>query len=464
MAVDTSGIKQIGASTQQAAPAPSGLQNLQLAFEQGLVSGNEIGELLFVKPQQQKVRREKALAELELLPLQERLAKQQLEVATDPRQQQLAELNLQGQLSQAEGALALQPTKLKLEEFKTNEDLRAIEDVLGAQPFATPDNARIFFERTHPGEKVPEDSKKLAQRNLETFTALRSFKQSLRGTGEPTTETFVELDPETFDKRRVRVSFDGAGNEISRKIIGITETGEKALTEQQANAVQFSARMNQATANIEAIEAAGFDPSTYSNYAQQWASRHKLGVLSSSQAQQYEAAKRNWMAAVLRKESGAAIAESEYRGADHQYFPQPRDTPEAMEQKSQLRQTATGTMIAAGSFGLSPAQQEQLSEQFDTKVAPQQKITTNHAVLPDDQVPGFDPKVLEETLAGNIAPAAAKTAPAAARTPAARATDAPLTIEGPVVNSPAEAASLAPNVQFFKNPQGRILRNPNFRP
>jgi hypothetical protein len=53
----------------------------------------------------------------------------------------------------------------------------------------------------------------------------------------------------------------------------------------------------------------------------------------------YEAAKRNWIAAKLRKESGAAIGKEEYSDADLQYFPQPGDTEKVLKQKANLRNT-----------------------------------------------------------------------------------------------------------------------------
>src|SRR5690606_20051733 len=46
----------------------------------------------------------------------------------------------------------------------------------------------------------------------------------------------------------------------------------------------------------------------------------------------YEQAERNFINAVLRRESGAAIADSEFENARMQYFPQPGDGPEVIEQ------------------------------------------------------------------------------------------------------------------------------------
>jgi hypothetical protein len=65
----------------------------------------------------------------------------------------------------------------------------------------------------------------------------------------------------------------------------------------------------------------------------------------SESQQRYETAKRNWIAANLRKESGAVIGTDEYRQADNQYFPQPNDDDQTKADKARLRATAEQTML-----------------------------------------------------------------------------------------------------------------------
>lgn len=61
-------------------------------------------------------------------------------------------------------------------------------------------------------------------------------------------------------------------------------------------------------------------------------------------------AKRDFINAILRRESGAVISESEFDNADKQYFPQPGDTPEVIAQKRRNRENAIfGIGRAAGS-------------------------------------------------------------------------------------------------------------------
>jgi len=61
-------------------------------------------------------------------------------------------------------------------------------------------------------------------------------------------------------------------------------------------------------------------------------------LFKSDEYKQIEQAQRDFVNAVLREESGAAIAESEFENAIKQYFPQPGDTAEVVRQKQINRQ------------------------------------------------------------------------------------------------------------------------------
>lgn len=71
--------------------------------------------------------------------------------------------------------------------------------------------------------------------------------------------------------------------------------------------------------------------------------------LTSNERKLAEQAQRDFLNAILRRESGAVIAESEFQNAARQYFPQPGDTPEVIEQKRRNREIAIqGVARAAG--------------------------------------------------------------------------------------------------------------------
>jgi hypothetical protein len=66
--------------------------------------------------------------------------------------------------------------------------------------------------------------------------------------------------------------------------------------------------------------------------------------------QQVEQAQRNFINAVLRRESGAVISDAEFDNAAKQYFPQPGDSPEVIAQKRANReQTIQALADSAGS-------------------------------------------------------------------------------------------------------------------
>lgn len=70
------------------------------------------------------------------------------------------------------------------------------------------------------------------------------------------------------------------------------------------------------------------------------------------EAQKYEQAKRDFVNAILRRESGAVISPSEFANAEQQYFPQPGDSPEVIAQKAQNRKVAIeGVRASSGAGG-----------------------------------------------------------------------------------------------------------------
>lgn len=70
--------------------------------------------------------------------------------------------------------------------------------------------------------------------------------------------------------------------------------------------------------------------------------------LISGERQKYEQAKRDFINAQLRRESGAAIAPSEFDSANKQYFPVPGDSEQTIRQKASNRRSAVESMGREG--------------------------------------------------------------------------------------------------------------------
>ena len=113
-----------------------------------------------------------------------------------------------------------------------------------------------------------------------------------------------------------------------------------SLTEAQSNALVFSQRMRQSNDVLNDLESQG------TSLGQSLASKIPLAgnYLLSDEYQRYDQARRNFVNAVLRKESGAAIAESEFANAEKQYFPVPGDSEAVIAQKKRNRELAMQLM------------------------------------------------------------------------------------------------------------------------
>jgi hypothetical protein len=75
--------------------------------------------------------------------------------------------------------------------------------------------------------------------------------------------------------------------------------------------------------------------------------------LKSDDRQKFEQAQRNFINAVLRRESGAAIAPTEFENAAMQYFPQPGDGEEVLIQKKRNRDMVTRSILREGGLDTS---------------------------------------------------------------------------------------------------------------
>lgn len=150
---------------------------------------------------------------------------------------------------------------------------------------------------------------------------------------------------------------------------GQAVAGGKPLTADQGNATAFGMRMkesNQLLNNLEdkgvkntgVVRSAiagtvGMTPFVGENLAH--GVNATMNVLPSAlggpsaEQQQVDAARKNFITAVLRKESGAAISASEFYNEAQKYFPQPGDSDAVVAQKRHARDTAIKAMeIQAG--------------------------------------------------------------------------------------------------------------------
>lgn len=120
---------------------------------------------------------------------------------------------------------------------------------------------------------------------------------------------------------------------------------EKAPTESQSNAASYATRAEEADKQLNKVMQEGFDPTALGRVVTN--SGLYPNVLKRAPQQLAEQSQRNFINAILRKESGAVISDSEFDNARKQYFPQPGDSPEVITQKAGNRQSSIANMKAA---------------------------------------------------------------------------------------------------------------------
>lgn len=112
-------------------------------------------------------------------------------------------------------------------------------------------------------------------------------------------------------------------------------------------AATFLKRMQSAEGSYGGLLKEGYDPTSLSSRAQSLSIFPE--AFKGSKTKQAEQAEKNFIAAVLRKESGAAISPSEYEEAGKIYFPRAGDTPDVLAQKEQARRDVMeGMKLQAG--------------------------------------------------------------------------------------------------------------------
>jgi len=126
----------------------------------------------------------------------------------------------------------------------------------------------------------------------------------------------------------------------------------KPLTEAQSTSLGYAQRMADADATIAELGSKFTGSSSYVS-----GNRFFPNILKSDDRQKYEQAQRNFVNAVLRKESGAAISDSEFKSASQQYFPQPGDSKAVIEQKAANRTRSISNLAQSANVPLATVKQ-----------------------------------------------------------------------------------------------------------
>ena len=204
--------------------------------------------------------------------------------------------------------------------------------------------------------KSPTDHAPIAQTDDQGNTKLfdRSGKEiaNLGKVGK----TKAELQPPSFQFVQTDQGFQAVNprNPSAKPVDTGLKPPEKPLTEAQGNALLFGTRAASAHNTLDEI---GTNYNSMKTAIAKSAENvpgvnAAANTMLSGNEQKVIQAQRDFVNAILRKESGAAIAPSEFNNATKQYFPQVGDSKEVIAQKKRNRELAIkGLQQIAGPGG-----------------------------------------------------------------------------------------------------------------
>jgi hypothetical protein len=256
-------------------------------------------------------------------------------------------------------------------------------------------------------DAVPPDSKSLNQWALGTLQQVMKAKDSMgfirpdantvannatSAANNAATNATTRRGQDLTDARARELNANSRGQyDAARGVLVDTRTGtatavtgpdgkpltrDKAMTEFQGKSAGFADRAQEADAILNQLHAKGPSglglvasdrPGTIKGIAESvpFIGEGLGGLVNTlpsaiggpnANQQRAEQAQRNFVNAILRQESGAAIGAGEFENARKQYFPQPGDTPEVIAQKAANRRTAiAGLARSAGGNYTPPA-------------------------------------------------------------------------------------------------------------
>lgn len=185
-----------------------------------------------------------------------------------------------------------------------------------------------------------------ASLDLRKNSALKAFELTLAGKVSP--EAATEMFPEAAEwvtQFRGDNGRDPTMDEYSKGIDLMykrnQQNKERLPKEFQFKAAGYYKRAMQGHTDLANLEKQ-FDATAYDNLVQ-----GKLPqFLKGEKYRQFQQTRDNFITAYLRRDSGAAIAESEYTTADRQFFPVPGDTKKVLEQKARNRKGVIDSLKA----------------------------------------------------------------------------------------------------------------------
>jgi hypothetical protein len=210
---------------------------------------------------------------------------------------------------------------------------------IGAQTELTEAKAESLMRPPEPAPEKPI-AKKITHRDEVVDPATGALERVTLATDPLTGETVetgrapAGFSPQIISQREARAFKEAQAAKAPPK-------------ESQAKAALFAKRMEEAEKDFSELERKGFQRAQLGTAAVT-ALPDFLNFLKSEEIQRQQQAERNFVNAVLRRESGAVISQEEFDNAALQYFPRGGDTAPVLEQKKRNRTIAIEALRKEG--------------------------------------------------------------------------------------------------------------------
>lgn len=286
--------------------------------------------------------------------------------ADSPEHQRLMQLLFQKtgddnalNLAKAAGEFQAQGFKEKASHSMFNPDTFNMYNTLtkdGGQymPFDNVGNTGVSINKATGGQVVADQGLNNVFNNVQRSIANENNAQA--GNAAASAALHRAQIPEVQARTELTRSKIGKGETTTLPDGTVIETGAAPkLTELQGKAQLFGSRAAEADRILTELTGK-YSPAAVNlkqSLADMWGVGGALGAagnkLISQESQKAEQAQRDFINAILRLESGAAIGKDEFDNARKQYFPQPGDGEDVIVQKAANRQKAIeGLRMMAG--------------------------------------------------------------------------------------------------------------------
>jgi len=224
----------------------------------------------------------------------------------------------------------------------------ARDELLAAKQAALQNNS---FENQARLQQAQQDFAAAQQNAQQAFTAGQQGKAQAFLAGENALSRQAQQLPAGFQVTPQGMAPIPGGPADPAYLAGKTEATTAAkMNDEQSKAATFADRMINAERVLNTVGSVGTDAWERAKAAVPLVGNYAV----SDDYQKMEQAQRDFVNAVLRRESGAVINPDEFDNAAKQYFPRPGDKADVLEQKRKNRETVIAGMARSAGAAYKP--------------------------------------------------------------------------------------------------------------